>query len=172
MKERVKKEVVCPREFVVHAREKVSDEFIELINKHAYRKDHSDTKPIFERRLRPRKKNTPEREVQNRLFKRIGKNRDRQEVVCEYGRIDILVNYKKEDEAGNEGEIIEIKNYRHWKHAFGQVKIYNKVYKTYKMTIHLFDTDGIDYKTDKVDAMKKSNIEYECRQEGVTVTWE
>lgn len=74
-----------------------------------------------------------EKEISDNIAKKIN---GRREVICEAGSIDILTD----------NEIIEVKNYRQWKHAIGQLLVYEKSLKRdYKKVLYLFGRCPEDY---------------------------
>jgi hypothetical protein len=60
------------------------------------------------------------------------------EVKTPIGFIDLLTN----------NEIIEIKNFKDWKHGVGQLKTYQYYYPEHKARLHLFNV--IDYKIEEI----------------------
>lgn len=68
---------------------------------------------------------TVESNIKHRLAKEL--NGD-MEVNTKFGRIDIVTD----------NEIIEIKHFNQWKHAFGQILSYSKFYVNHNMRLHLF----------------------------------
>lgn len=75
------------------------------------------------------------------------------EVTTPSGRIDVLTKT----------EVIEVKQASQWKQALGQVLIYSKSYPNHQPRIHLIG----DLKQSKL-----TQIQQECKQFGVKVTWE
>jgi hypothetical protein len=80
---------------------------------------------------------TVESTIKHRLAKEL--NGD-MEVNTIFGRIDIVTN----------NEIIEIKHFNQWKHAFGQILSYSKFYVNHNMRLHLFY-----FKNKTVDNLKE-----------------
>ena len=75
------------------------------------------------------------------------------EVQCKTGSVDVLT--KK--------EVIEVKRIKSWKHAVGQVLIYNLEFPRRKPRIHLYGQCSDEYQL---------MIESYCHQLGVKVSWE
>lgn len=75
----------------------------------------------------------PEKKVQKRLSNLIN---GKIEVQCKTGAIDILTDT----------EIIEVKKAKDWKHAIGQVLVYQLEYPDHKARIHLYEDCSNEFK--------------------------
>lgn len=73
-----------------------------------------------------RKIKRPEKSVQRRLAKQLD---GKIEVLCKTGAIDVLT----------ETEVIEVKKVIQWKHAIGQVLVYQLEYPQHQARIHLYE---------------------------------
>jgi len=93
---------------------------------------------------------TPERNIRDRLSIEL---KGSVEVSCLDGLIDILTP----------SELIEIKNAKNWKAAFGQVLIYGFSYPSHFKRIHLFGS---------VHGLLRERIELHGKRMNVRVTWE
>ena len=71
------------------------------------------------------------------------------EIVTKFGKIDVLTD----------NMIIEIKIFKHWKHALGQILAYSEEYKNHTKVICLFDVNTLDNLEDIKTIYSKYNIE-------------
>jgi DUF917 family protein len=118
-------------------------------------------------KVEKRKRDMREEKVQHRLYRSekdkiqdvSEKNEVRREVRSEHGRVDLMTK----------DEVVEVKHWKDWKHALGQVKIYGKDWRGKKMRIHLF---GFGRPNDFRLIYKKRMIEKMCQEEDVSVSWE
>lgn len=88
--------------------------------------------PSFAEQKRSKSK-AIEKRVQNCLAKRL---KGKTEVPCKSGVIDILTDT----------QIIEVKKAKHWKHAIGQVLVYQLEYPTRQARIHLCEECSEEFK--------------------------
>lgn len=97
-----------------------------------------------------KKKDLSEKAVTLKLAKKLN---GQTEVITLAGVIDILTST----------ELIEVKNFRNWKAALGQVLVYGDYYPSHQMRIHLFGTSHYSY---------LELIRNHCDRFGVVLTWE
>jgi len=108
------------------------------------------------RRIEPEVKrvvnnNQAERKIQTNLVKQM--RGAKTEIVTPAGKIDILTDT----------EVIEIKEWKRWKEAIGQVLCYGKYYPNHKKRIHFFGKVHDDF---------IQSIKSHCSEQGIIVTWE
>ena len=75
------------------------------------------------------------------------------EVGSRYGKIDILTD----------SEIIEVKRYKTWKHALGQVLVYGIEYPNHKKVLYLYGTAKPRKSSWELICNACKNFEVECR---------
>lgn len=108
------------------------------------------TKPEKERIKRaysPRRRGSSEAKVSDALAREIGGER---EVRCKFGYIDVL----------SATEIIEVKSFKDWKNAVGQILIYGSQFPSHRKRVHLYGEGSLDL----------LEIQEVCGTLGVTVT--
>ncbi|HSA76143.1 MAG TPA: KilA-N domain-containing protein [Nitrosarchaeum sp.] len=99
------------------------------------------------------KNKTVEKQIQEKLAKKLS---GKIEVQTEFGCIDILT----------ETELIEVKKFKNWKSAVGQVIIYGEEYPNHIKHIYLFGCENqtqIELKKIR-NVLKKHNIKLTCRK--------
>lgn len=103
----------------------------------------------------PTTQHNPEKLASDRLLTKLDKKdvNYRVEVSTPAGRIDILTDT----------EVIEVKQFRSWKEAIGQLIIYGVYYPTHKRRMHLFG---------KIDSKLLLVIRQHCAELNIRVTWD
>ena len=87
----------------------------------------------------------PEKKVQKSLAKSLN---GKIEVPCKTGNIDVLTD----------SEIIEIKKAKDWKHAIGQVLVYQLEYPDRQARIHLYEECSQEFKQMVISFASKLNV--------------
>ena len=111
---------------------------------------------IFGEKRKPRKGYSPsdtetyEWVIAKKLCKELG---GEVEVGSRYGKIDILTD----------SEIIEVKRYKTWKHALGQVLVYGIDYPNHKKVLYLYGTTKPRKSSWELICNACKNFEVECR---------
>jgi hypothetical protein len=88
---------------------------------------------------------TPENSIQSKLYR---EKKGKIEVNTIYGRIDLLTNDK----------IFEIKSYKYWKHALGQILVYSIEYPNHQMVLYLYGKEIPKNWSDIVQACNHFNV--------------
>ncbi|NES00190.1 MAG: hypothetical protein F6J86_41415 [Symploca sp. SIO1B1] len=125
--------------------------------------------PSFAQKEKARYKR-PEKEVQKRLAQSL---QGEIEVQCKSGNIDILTDT----------QVIEVKKCKDWKHAIGQVLVYQLEYPDKQARIHLYETCSSEFQlmvnsfASKLNILVtfESDLSYQgrkasalCRQKGIS----
>lgn len=99
---------------------------------------------------------TKERDVQVRLFLRLGGQR---EVSTDDGVIDLLTD----------SEVIEVKDLSAWKCALGQILIYSEYYPSHSKRIHLFSPNPwVRIKPEQTERIRRAYQKWDVR---LTADW-
>ncbi|NEP61453.1 MAG: hypothetical protein F6K31_31630 [Symploca sp. SIO2G7] len=88
---------------------------------------------------------SPEKQVQKRLAQSL---RGKIEVQCKSGSIDVLTDT----------QIIEVKKCKDWKHAIGQVLVYQLEYPDRQSRIHLYETCSNEFQSMVISFASQLNV--------------
>lgn len=97
--------------------------------------------------------NTPEKRCVAKLVSKHTTGKISLEVLTPVGRIDILTDT----------ELIEVKEFRSWKSAIGQLLVYGSYYPTHRRRMHLFG---------KIEPNLLTIIQQHCKELNIRVTWD